>query len=286
MQYNFRKTLGRCSALALSAAISCPATAALADKYEVKIYGVTKWDGGTCGGSQRDSWDDMALAWYNTISKSSWYYRKASIINGNIASYKFADNNLVTWGQDTSYLDDADAALVFWHGSESSNVYRGSMRLPNPSNSACKVYRNEMQVGDRDLEFLALSSCQSMDDNQWGTWWQAFKGLHQADGFHGLMWIGPGHVGDYEDFADDAFDDNIADAWLDNLYRPNVSNGDDQCPVAYGVGNGRTDLWNRIDHERYDNVFSDPTTYTRWGATFIGGCDPAAETVINSDRSK
>lgn len=99
------------------------------------------------------------------------------------------------------------------------------------------------------------------------------------------MWISSGYVGDYEDFADDAFDDNIADAWLDNLYRPNISGSSDQCPVAYGVGNGSTDLWNRMNNERYNNVFSDPVTFTRWGATFIRGCDPASETVINSDRS-
>lgn len=285
MRHTLLSKRGLACALTLCAGIGCPWSIAQADPYEAKIYGVTVWDGGTCTGSTRNSWDDMARGWYNEITSSSWYYKKANITNGNIVSYKFSDRSLVSWGDDTPYVDDADAALLFWHGSESGNIYRGSMRLPNPNDNACRLFQDDMELGDSDLEFLVLSSCQSMDDNQWSRWWQSFDGLHQVDGFHGLMWISSGYVGDYEDFADDAFDDNIADAWLDNLYRPNISGSSDQCPVAYGVGNGSTDLWNRMNNERYNNVFSDPVTFTRWGATFIRGCDPASETVINSDRS-
>jgi len=99
------------------------------------------------------------------------------------------------------------------------------------------------------------------------------------------MWIGSGLVGDYEDFADDAFDITIADAWLDNMYRPDISGSDDQCPVAYAVGANSADTWNRIGTERYNHVLSDPTSIGYWGVIFIGGCDPAAETVINSDTA-
>jgi hypothetical protein len=285
MRRPFSNVTGLLSAAALSLGISAPAALVKADPLEAKIYGVTKWDGG-CSGSQRDYWDDMARAWYDEIGASSWYYKKFNHTNGSINSQRFADSSLVSWGSDPYYVDDADAALLFWHGAESGDIYRGSMRIPNTSNgNSCRIQRDQMQLGDSDLEFLALSSCQSMDDNQWKSWWQAFNGLHQVDGFHGLMWIGSGMVDDYEDFADDAFDDSIADAWLDNMYRPNISGSDDQCPVAYGVGNGSNDLWNRIGNERYNNIYSDPVTYTRWGAVFIGGCDPAAETVINSDTN-
>ena len=79
--------------------------------------------------------------------------------------------------------------------------------------------------------------------------------------------------------------DNMADAWLDNMYRPNISGSDDQCPVAYAVGRNSTDTWSRIGSERYNQVHSDPTTIGYWGVVFISGCDPAAETVINSDTS-
>jgi hypothetical protein len=271
---------------ALCLATSVSSRLALADHLEAKMYGVTVWDGG-CGGSTRNSWDDMGQAWYDVMGDSSWYFKKFKLANGNIINSKFADATKVSWGSDSSYLDDADAAILFWHGSENGDVYQGSMRVNESGDGNCTLREDEMDLGDSDLEFLVLSSCQSMDDNQWKQWWKSFKGLHQLDGFHGLMWIGSGFVGDYEDFAEDAFDGPMSDAWLDNLYDTDIGDDNvDQCPVAYGVGNGSTDLWNRMDHERYDNIFSDPTTFTKWGATFIIGCDPAAETVVNSDKSQ
>jgi hypothetical protein len=272
------------AALCFATAVSPPL--ALADHLETKMYGVTVWDGG-CSGSTRNSWDDMVEAWYDVMGDSSWYHKKFKLVNGNIINSKFADASKVSWGRDSSYLDDADAAMLFWHGSEDGDVYRGKMRLDESGDGDCRVREDEMDLGDQDLEFLALSSCQSLDDNQWKQWWKSFKGLHQLDGFHGLMWISSGRVSDYRNFAEDAFDGPIADAWLDNLYDTNIGDDNvDQCPVAYGVGNGRTDLWNRIDHERYDNIQSDPTTHTRWGATFIIGCNPASESVVNSDLTQ
>lgn len=272
------------AALCFATAVSPPL--ALADHLETKMYGVTVWDGG-CSGSTRNSWDDMVEAWYDVMGDSSWYHKKFKLVNGNIINSKFADATKVSWGRDSSYLDDADAAMLFWHGSEDGDVYRGKMRLDESGDGDCRVREDEMDLGDQDLEFLALSSCQSLDDNQWKQWWKSFKGLHQLDGFHGLMWISSGRVSDYRNFAEDAFDGPIADAWLDNLYDTNIGDDNvDQCPVAYGVGNGRTDLWNRIDHERYDNIQSDPTTHTRWGATFIIGCNPASESVVNSDLTQ
>jgi len=244
-------------------AITVSPPLALANHLEAKIYGVTVWNGG-CSGSTRNSWDDMVDAWYDVMGDSSWYHKKFKLVNGNIINSKFACATKVSWGRDSSFLDDADAAMLFWHGSEDGDVYRGKMRVDESGSGDCRLREDEMDLGDSDLEFLALSSCQSLDDNQWKQWWKSFKGLHQLDGFHGLMWISSGRVSDYRNFAEDAFDGPIADAWLDNLYDTNIGDDNvDQCPVAYGVGNGRTDLWDRMDHERYDNRKSDPTTHTR-----------------------
>lgn len=267
-------------------------------RLEAKVYAITTWNGG-CGGATRNWWDNMADAWYDEITDSGFslggwclwghcgdaYSRDGRQVNGNMVNSMFADQGVVSWGRDTTNLDEADAALVAWHGRESGNVYIGSMRVDEAGAGDCNLRRDEMRIGNSDLEFLHLSSCQSMDDNQWSTWWQAFNRMHQVDGFHGLMWIGSGLVNDYEDFADDAFDMTIADAWLDNMYVANVSGSDDQCPVAYAVGANSADTWSRIGSERYNHVLSDPTVIGYWGVVFIGGCDPAAETVINSDTS-
>ncbi len=273
-------------------------TATTVSAREAKMYAVTRWDAG-CSGSTRDSWDDMADAWYDEITDSGasvfgwclWghcgeaYSRDGRRVNGSIVNSQFADASVVTWGNDTAHMDEGDAVLVAYHGAESGNVFLGSMRVDESGGGDCSLRRDEMEAGDADLEFLHISSCQSMDDNQWSTWWQAFDRAHQIDGFHGLMWIGSGLVGDYEDFADDAFSTTIADAWLDNMYVADISGSDDQCPVAYAVGANSSDTWNRIGTERYNNVHSDPGSIGYWGVIFISGCDPAAETVINSDTS-
>jgi hypothetical protein len=270
----------------------------LAEAQEAKVYAVTTWNAG-CSGGTRDAWDDMADAWYDEVTDSGFslfgwclwghcdeaYSRDGRLVNGGMVNSMFADGSEVAFGNDSAHVDEADAALVAWHGAESGNVYLGSMRVNELGSGDCTLRRDEMELGDWDLEFLHLSSCQSMDDNQWSTWWQAFGGAHQVDGFHGLMWIGSGLVGDYSDFADDAFDTTIADAWLDNMYRPDISGSDDQCPVAYAVGANSADTWSRIGSERYNHVLSDPTNIGYWGVVFIGGCDPAAETVINTNTS-
>jgi hypothetical protein len=264
---------------------------------EAKVYSITTWNAG-CDGSTRDWWDNMANAWYNEITRKGtnilgWcigghcgdaYSKDGQLTNGNFVNSLFADSGLVAWGNDHNHLDEGDAALIALHGFETGNVYGGALRVNEAGNGNCSVMRDEMRLGNSDLEFLHLSSCQSMDDNQWSSWWQSFNGLHQVNGFHGLMWIGSGMVNDYEDFADDAFSSSIADAWLDNMYIPNVSGNDDQCPVAYAVGANSNDMWNRIATERYNRVHTDPAVGW-WGVSFIAGCDPAAETVINSDLS-
>src|ERR1041384_7130788 len=83
---------------------------ALANHLETKMYGVTVWNGG-CSGSTRNSWDDMVDAWYDVMGDSSWYHKKFKLVNGNIINSKFADATKVSWGRDSSFLDDADAAM-------------------------------------------------------------------------------------------------------------------------------------------------------------------------------
>jgi len=294
-QTHLIKTL---TAAAICAAMTPVVMTSSAHALEAKSYAITTWNAG-CSGSTRNWWDNMADAWYDEITNDGFSFfgwcisghcgdafsRDGQQVNGNFVNSQFADSSVVSWGRDHVHMDEGDAAMIALHGFESGNVYGGRVRVNEPGGGDCNIMRSEMEAGDQDLEFLHLSSCQSMDDNQWSSWWQGFGRLHQVNGFHGWMWIGSGLVNDYKDFADDAFSSTISNSWLDNMYVPNISGSDDQCPVSYAVGANSSDTWSRMGSERYNNVHSDPASIGYWGVTFISGCDPAAETVITSDYS-
>jgi Family of unknown function (DUF6345) len=277
-----------CVALVVGALFLTPTEAEA--RLEAKMYAITVWNAG-CAGATRSAWDDMVDAWYNEITDEGFtifgvcafghcedaYSRAGRTVNGSIANSWFADANVVSWGNDTPHMDAADAVMIGTHGADSAGVWSGTMRINEAGGGDCSLRRDEMEIGDSDLEFLHLSSCNSMDANQWPDWWRAFKGAHQVDGFHGFMWIGSNLISNYRNFASDAFDGAISDAWLDNHYVPNISGNDDQCPVAYAVGANQSDATNRLFNERYDNVRSDPNRIGWWHVTYISQCDPANE---------
>jgi len=278
---------------------------------EAMVRAVTVWDQ-NCTGSTRSSWDDMAAAWYNELTngapapaghggacwnKTAFYSNSFNVFTGNllqtqyIVDSDFTDKDLVSWGKDHTHyrLDDVDAAMVALHGSPLNGGWAGSMKRNELGTGNCKAEQAHMAFGELDLEFLHLSSCTSMQSTQWHpAWSSSFQGVHQIDGFHGLMYI----YNDtpwwdrYRDFAKDSFSTPIALAWLDNMYRytcaiiaqdPIVLERQDQCPVARGVGvspGAEANFWDRATTERYDNVLADPVNPSWQGALTLLGCDP------------
>ena len=271
--------------LAAIAALLCAAPSTVGAAYEAQLYAITNWNAG-CSGGTRNAWDDMGDAWYDEITDNAFFWgghgfsaytRDRRRVNGNIADSWFTDTAIVGFGNDTAFLDEGDAAMVCTHGSESSGRWFGKLRIDEAGSGNCNAWQGHMELGDSDLEFLHLSSCNSLDDNQWSRkWLDSFKGLHLVTGFHGIMYISEWRAPHYRDFSEDAFESSIADAWIDNLYFPDTSGSDDQCPVAYGAGSSEVDLWQGMRNERYDNVYSDPEARW-WGAIYIAGCDPLGE---------
>lgn len=132
-----------------------------------------------------------------------------------------------------------------------------------------------MRIGDDNgLDFLHFSSCQSMNQDQWAAWPSAYGGAHQIDGFHGDAILLDWQETDYRNFAWDAFYMSIADAWIDNMYRPEIGTDIDQCPVAHAVGEDEDDALSRIESERYNNVMNDPDDPAYWVAVYVAPCDP------------
>ena len=275
---------------------------------EAQLYAITTWNS-DCSGGARSKWDDMGNAWYDEItddgfSIGSWcwwghcddaYSRDRRMINGNIGNGLFCDPDSISCGRDYNYVDEGDAAMICTHGGDDNGYWSGVARI-NDGCDDCRINaRDELRVGDFDLEFLHLSSCHSLDDNMIANAWRIFRDpndspsngrrLHQLNGFHGCMWIDSYFISNYEYFADDAFDEPIKDAWMDNMYRTNVNGQYTQCPIAYAVGSSSSDCFNRINNERYDRVFSDPGTIRYYCYYYYPGCDPACESAWGTDTS-
>lgn len=248
------------------------------------MYGNTYWVD-PCDGDSRSSWDDMAKAWYDEMHDEGWI-RDARRTNQDLKKRHLCDVDTgagYEYCTDTSAADDADALLVFTHGTDIDGYWGGLLNTYDGNN--CFIALNEMYLGDTDTEFLHLSSCFSLDRDDISRARRVFRDpndaangrLHQLTGFHGVMWIGEGWIGAYEDFADDAFEGSLAYAWVDNLYESDVKNGWDSCPVGMAVARTAGECLTRLTFERYNNIFSDPDATTKWCAVAVEGCDPKGE---------
>lgn len=274
----------------------CVALPVSANHLEAKVYVITNWPAsGSCSGNDVSAWDDMAFAWYDEIGDGSVFFKNGSWTNSNLRRSVFCDPDS---GHspciDDERIDDADAALIALHGSDSGRHWTGL--LLQVSGGDCLIHAPEgaatdaMFLGDVDLEFLHLSSCNSMDDDNINWTRRMFadvdsatngRRLHIATGFHGVMAISSGRADDYEDFADDAHDVSISDAWTDNLYDSDVSYNDGssgaQCPVAFAVSNTRSSARSRLNSERYTNIHSDPTGSGAFAYSFYDQCHPVGD---------
>jgi hypothetical protein len=268
--------------------------AAMAASYEAKMFAITQWTS-ECSGSERPSWDDMATAWYDEVTRHGVFYKDGRLVNGSMSLRRFCDEDGPGVCNDNAYVDDADAALLALHGGDKDNHWRGKLRVLD-SNNECRLDAAEgtaiddLFVGDQDLEFLHLSSCNSMNDNNINFTARSFQNassatsgsrLHQMNGFHGLMYIGPSYIDDYRDFAEEAHDVPLHIAWLDTMYRSNVGDGDEQCPVSFAIGSTRLDALNRLKTERYSHILSEPGGANAWAYSFFEGCDPTALEAFN-----
>ena len=251
---------------------------------------VSKWND-DCSASNRTAWDNMCDAWYDDITddrstpqghgtRAWWgdgFYK-----NGNISDDDFVDPRQQSWGNDdlSDRADEPDALLVGLHGGELSsfgNDWFGAVRSDNSCGSGCDctARQPDMILGDMDLEFLHLSSCFSMDWVDRDEWETTFDGLHQVNGFAGIMWISTTYNGRYSGFSDDAFDISIAESWVDNQYSDGFwTGGHDHCPVTRVAGNSSSEIDDRLWREEYDWTYSEPNSPSHFGTMWIGGCDP------------
>jgi hypothetical protein len=283
-----------------------------ANHLEAQMYAINDFAAsGNCQGADR-CWTSMIDDWYDEMDDHGWYHKDRRAVGAFIFNLfplnftlfdpgLFADPDQEVGGTDFNTIDEADAAFIATHGFDLGGHWGGLMRSQNGDENcfldAPEGASGEFYVGDHDLEFLHLSSCNSIDDDNLGNTWRMFEDpadspgngrrLHQLNGFHGIMWINCDWGFRYEDFAADGFAVSIKDAWLSNMYVASVSFDSDndgvneqyeQCPVAYSVGtNSFDECVARLQTEQYDQIQSDPGPINYICAYAFEGCTPLWE---------
>ncbi len=270
---------------------------------EAKLYVVSDWSPGNngtagyCAANNVGSWDEMTSGWYDAVNDFGTVFKDGKWVNGKLRRGLFCDPDTGLTCADHERIDEADVAMIGFHGADSGGHWRGSMRYDGTQNgySDCQIDApeagsGELFLGDADLEFYHMSSCNSMDDDNLVNVRRLFqdpvdspasgKRLHLATGFHGVMWISEGRADDYATFAW-AGHVGLAEAWTDTMYDGSVEYEGEEyqmCPIAYSVGPSLDNCLERLTHESYVNVRNpDPSSVSYWCAMAYEGCDPRAD---------
>jgi hypothetical protein len=275
---------------------------------EVKVFAIGDFvpgASGGCGGGDRGHWPVMVDHWYDRMGAIG-HARDGQYTDGSITIRRFCDPDWIGGCQDHLYADEADATMIATHGADSGDHWVGTMRYPYAGHCGLDGggTAHDVHLGDVDLEFIHLSSCNSADDDNLDP--PGSAGVremmrdpvdggfaHLMTGNHGVMWIGSSYDDDYNDFANDAHIVGIATSWTANSYHSNsvdcawydpfnwYGTCQDICPVAVSQGQSNTRAWNGIMHERYNNVYSEPTGNGYWYWMGYLGCNSVGETGFN-----
>lgn len=301
---------GRACALVAGCALAQDASALYVGMYAIGDF-VPGTSGG-CGGDDRSSWPGMAQAWWDTMGAFGHYKgpggSQYKYVNGNMTVKRFCDPNTYDAGcrdyqsASPSGVDWMDAAIIATHGWDDGDHWGGLMRYPWGGECGLRTGGSSsmVKVGDSWEMFLLASSCQSADDDNLpgirnamqDTASSTTRRAHQYDGFHGIMWISSSYNGNYSGTAWDGHFVNLGYAWVTNQFKNNSQDCawydpwnwygtcQDQCPVAYAIGNSASDAQTRLFNERYNYTYADPASNNWYWYYYYENCDPVGETAF------
>ncbi len=141
--------------------------------YEAQVYGITEWTS-TCSAGSRSYWDDMGDAWYNEITDPGFIYwffgtdiclwghcydyftKDRRWVNGYMTADPFTEQDDFSCGEDRTYEDEGDAVMIFTHGGDDGQYWRGKMRYKDCNDDCYLNGRDELRVGDYDFRVSAF----------------------------------------------------------------------------------------------------------------------------------
>lgn len=250
---------------------------------------------------------NMVRAWADKMDDKGWS-SGGYLVDGNINLDRFCDpdNGVVSDCTDgTNGVDEGDAVMFTVHGHDAedwdpadTHHWEGRMRYNGTSDHSCFANSDEdFHAGDSDAEFIHMMSCHSIDDDMtphtasmlYDPSSGSTRGLILLTGFHGDAIESRSLRGEYKQVAKDGFKSAVADAWLDNLFKTDMTATDpngvehvgDQCPVAFAIGDSDSECEGHLLEDQYDSYGSDTSDADWYCYTYVEGCNPIDEHTFN-----
>lgn len=127
--------------------------------------------------------DDDAVGFYDTMGARG-FTKSFNWGNDNAWEQDFKSPEKPGGGTDTSYADNVDFVYFSGHGN-TDGFYFGTTIDDH------QVHYNDAVWGDKDLDFITLSACQTLNYAGGAVWgrfgWPIFRGLHMLCGMHTNM---------------------------------------------------------------------------------------------------
>lgn len=122
---------------------------------------------------------------------------------------------VVPGGLDSSVSDDVD--VFFWSGHSFNDVWDRAEIVFDSQRDTWSSSSKLWRLGDRDLEWLMLYTCDSIRlEGIWDKYQNIFHGLHLFCASWGSMYSGASHAGVGRNVAENLVDgDTVLAAWLD-----------------------------------------------------------------------
>lgn len=184
------------------------------------------------------------------------YTQKKSWSGAAVDGRDFTDATQFSWGTDSNDdagTDFADVIFYSGHGSyNSASQYTYVVMGDNNSGETCSPRIADDTAASRHMEFgnggsgeeadaLVFFACNTAQYEAWmaGSYHQLSAAGGQfniLNGFHGIVWEVSGYQTDLKNYAADAINNGIGDAWLDRMYDPRSGANTSNCPISIGWG--------------------------------------------------
>ena len=129
--------------------------------------------------------DSNAEGYYDTLYDEGF---TKSFKYGNSAAWESDFEKSSVSGSDSSYADKVDFLYYAGHGSTTdgypSFTFGDDEDGDNDSGYHCLVKPAEMNLGDKDLEWLTLATSYTLHNSYMSQWVSSFDDLHGMAGFH------------------------------------------------------------------------------------------------------